>query len=62
LPSGSHSDLLTAETLQAMKERHPRLTALPVGNQGHAPVIEGDLIGAIAELVAEAESGIPAPA
>jgi pimeloyl-ACP methyl ester carboxylesterase len=59
---GSHSDLLTAETLQAMKERHPRLTALPVGNQGHAPVIEGDLIGAIAELVAEAESGIPAPA
>jgi hypothetical protein len=45
-----------------MKERHPRLTALTVENQGHAPVLEEDLIGAIAELAAEAESGIPAPA
>lgn len=59
---GGHSDLLTAETLRRMKERHPRLTALTVEGQGHALVIEGDLIGAIAGLIAEAESGIPAPA
>ena len=59
---GSHSDLLSAETLRRMKEQHPRLTALTVEGQGHAPLIDGDLIGAIAQLVAEAESGIPAVA
>jgi pimeloyl-ACP methyl ester carboxylesterase len=59
---GSHSDLLTAETLQRMKGCHPRLTALTAEGQGHAPVIEGDLIGAVAGLVAEAESGNPEPA
>jgi pimeloyl-ACP methyl ester carboxylesterase len=59
---GGHSDLLSAETLRQMKKRHPRLTALTVEDQGHAPVIDGDLIDAIAQLVAEAESGIPAAA
>jgi len=57
---GGHSDLLAAETLRQMKQRHPRLTILTVDDQGHAPVIEGDLIDAITQLVAEAESRIPA--
>ena len=57
---GSHSDLLTGETLQRMTERHPRLTALTVEDQGHPPVIDGGLIDAVARLVAEAESGIQA--
>jgi len=52
---GSHSDLLARETLQDMKERHPRLTAITVPDQGHAPALEGELIGVIHQLIREAE-------
>lgn len=57
---GANSDLMAAETLQGMKERHPRLTAMTVPDQGHAPALEGDLIEAISQLVREAETS-PAP-
>ncbi|HEY6656645.1 MAG TPA: alpha/beta hydrolase [Methyloceanibacter sp.] len=36
---GSHSDLLTAETVDQMVERHPNLRTLTVQGQGHAPVL-----------------------
>jgi len=49
---GSHSDLLTPETLQMMEERHPRLTAIMVPEQGHAPSLEGDLIPIVRDFVA----------
>ncbi|MFC4172817.1 alpha/beta fold hydrolase [Microvirga sp. GCM10011540] len=53
---GGNSDLLSAETLRAMQEKHPRLTAITVPDQGHAPAFEGDLIEAVRRLIAEAES------
>ena len=59
---GGLSDLLTAETLQRMAERHPSLTAITVPDEGHAPMIEGELIEAIKELIAQAESRAPAAA
>jgi pimeloyl-ACP methyl ester carboxylesterase len=51
-----NSDLLTAETLRNMQQRHPRITALTVPDQGHAPVLDGDLIRAIEQLIANAEN------
>jgi pimeloyl-ACP methyl ester carboxylesterase len=57
---GGRSDLLSAATLQRMQERHPRLTAVTVADQGHAPALEGDLIDPIRRLIAEAERGLPA--
>jgi pimeloyl-ACP methyl ester carboxylesterase len=37
---GEHSDVLSAETLEAMVERHPNLRAMTVPEQGHAPVLQ----------------------
>lgn len=53
---GGNSDLLAAETLRGMQERHPRLTAMTVPDQGHAPLFEGNLIDAVEGLIAEAEA------
>jgi pimeloyl-ACP methyl ester carboxylesterase len=37
---GENSDVLSAETLEAMVERHPNLRAMTVPEQGHAPVLQ----------------------
>lgn len=37
---GANSRLLSAKTLELMKERHPRLTSITVEGQGHAPLLE----------------------
>lgn len=52
---GGNSDLLSGTTLDAMQRHHPRLKAITVPDQGHAPAIEGDLIDAVRHLVLEAE-------
>ncbi|MBB4039492.1 pimeloyl-ACP methyl ester carboxylesterase [Microvirga flocculans] len=52
---GELSDLLTAQTLEAMRERHPRLQAVTVPNQGHAPALDGDLIERIKHFIRELE-------
>ncbi|MBZ6077926.1 alpha/beta fold hydrolase [Microvirga puerhi] len=59
---GANSDLLSAKTLQAMQERHPRLKAITVPDQGHAPALEGDLIDAIEGFVTDAEAALSVPA
>jgi pimeloyl-ACP methyl ester carboxylesterase len=53
---GANSDLFAAATLAAMEKSHPRLKAVTVPDQGHAPAIEGELIGAIKDLIAMAEA------
>lgn len=54
---GERSDLLTTETLVLMQERHPRLQALTISGQGHAPALTGNTVDAIRELITEAETG-----
>jgi pimeloyl-ACP methyl ester carboxylesterase len=37
---GGNSDVLSAETLEAMVERHPNLRAMTVPDQGHVPLLK----------------------
>lgn len=39
---GALSDLLSAETVAAMAERHPRLTTLQIPDEGHAPLFDDE--------------------
>lgn len=53
---GENSDLLTAQTLRMMKERHPDLTPITVPDQGHAPSLDGDLIQSIKDFIARVDA------
>jgi pimeloyl-ACP methyl ester carboxylesterase len=54
---GGNSKLLSAATLEEMGRRHPRMRALTVPGQGHAPLLEtGDLPEKIAGFLDEAEA------
>jgi pimeloyl-ACP methyl ester carboxylesterase len=53
---GERSDLLSAETLNAMAERHPACELHTVRGEGHAPLLEsGDIIARIARLCRRAD-------
>lgn len=50
---GANSDVLSADTVEAMVERHPNLRSMIVPEQGHAPVLkEPEVIEAIAAFFA----------
>ncbi len=50
---GANSDVLSADTLEAMTERHPNLRGLTVPDQGHAPVLkEPETVEAIGSFFA----------
>jgi pimeloyl-ACP methyl ester carboxylesterase len=54
---GEHSDLLTAETVDAMAQRHSGMERLDVADQGHAPLlVEPEVIARIAAFVAGCEA------
>ena len=54
---GENSDLLTAETVDAMAQRHSGMERLNVADQGHAPLLaEPDTIGRIATFVGQCET------
>lgn len=57
---GANSDILSAQTLKAMAERHPALEAVTVPDQGHAPLLKGDLAARVAAFVLRVE-GIELP-
>jgi pimeloyl-ACP methyl ester carboxylesterase len=48
---GANSDILSSATVDAMKARHPNLESIEVADQGHVPLLEGELIGRIAAFV-----------
>jgi pimeloyl-ACP methyl ester carboxylesterase len=55
---GANSDLLAAETLEAMAKAHPNLEAVTVPGQGHAPLLRGrELTQQIKRFVARVENG-----
>ncbi len=53
---GENSDLLSVQTLAAMKAQRPDLVAVEVAGEGHPPVLEGRLIGAIADFAARCDA------
>jgi pimeloyl-ACP methyl ester carboxylesterase len=53
---GGNSDILTEETVAAMRARRPAMEAITVPDQGHPPLLSGtDLIGRIAGFIAACE-------
>lgn len=55
---GQHSDILTQETVDEMRRRHPTLTAITVPGQGHAPLLRDAMsINAIGQFLASIETG-----
>ncbi|RWO91980.1 alpha/beta hydrolase [Mesorhizobium sp.] len=53
---GANSKLLSAETFELMRNRHPGVETITVEGQGHAPILEtGGLPGAIAAFLDRAE-------
>jgi pimeloyl-ACP methyl ester carboxylesterase len=54
---GAHSDVLSAETVEAMKTRHPEMEVVAVPDQGHAPLLAGPhIIARIAEFAKKCDA------
>jgi pimeloyl-ACP methyl ester carboxylesterase len=56
---GENSDILSERTFAQMRVRHPRVTAVTVRGQGHAPLLkDAPTIGAIADFFARTDGEI----
>jgi pimeloyl-ACP methyl ester carboxylesterase len=48
---GANSDILSSATIDGMKAHHPNLEVIEVADQGHTPLLEGELISRIAAFI-----------
>jgi pimeloyl-ACP methyl ester carboxylesterase len=54
---GANSDVLSSETVEAMKTRHPGMDVLVVPDQGHAPLLaEPDIIARIKQFAEKCDA------
>jgi pimeloyl-ACP methyl ester carboxylesterase len=53
---GANSDVLSAATVAEMQARHPDMQFIEVPDQGHVPLLEGDIISAIIKFVASCDA------
>jgi pimeloyl-ACP methyl ester carboxylesterase len=60
---GANSDILSSETVDAMKARHPAMEVLVVPDQGHAPLlVEPDIIASIRQFAEKCDAAHAAAA
>jgi pimeloyl-ACP methyl ester carboxylesterase len=52
---GANSDLLSEDTVAAMRTRRSAMESIDVPGQGHAPILSGELIGRMADFIASCE-------
>jgi pimeloyl-ACP methyl ester carboxylesterase len=48
---GANSDILSAETVEGMAARHPGMRIVVVPDEGHVPVLAGDIVTTVAQFV-----------
>jgi pimeloyl-ACP methyl ester carboxylesterase len=53
---GANSDLLSAQTVAAMRARRTDMDLIEVADQGHAPILEGELVRQIVRFVEKCET------
>jgi pimeloyl-ACP methyl ester carboxylesterase len=53
---GANSDLLSAETVAGMRTRRKDMDFIEVPDQGHAPLLEGELVQQIVAFVTKCEA------
>jgi pimeloyl-ACP methyl ester carboxylesterase len=53
---GANSDMLSAATVAAMRARRTQMELLEVADQGHAPLLEGELVDQIVKFVEGCEA------
>ena len=58
---GANSDLLSAETVAAMRARRAQMDIIEVADQGHAPLLEGQLVRQIVRFVESCEATSRSP-
>ncbi len=52
---GANSDILSSATVAAMRERRTKMELIEVADQGHAPLLEGDIVRGVVRFVEECE-------
>jgi pimeloyl-ACP methyl ester carboxylesterase len=52
---GQHSDILDAGTVDRMRLAHPHLEVVTVPDQGHAPILEGDVAAKVRSFITKAD-------